>query len=401
MVGTVLVSAVAGGPTSGFPTLTEILNETLESRPVMEALTDSQGFSPANRWQFDSMRLNCTGNITSWIFRATENLALPSGIPQFGILNLNIPVGTTFSGEGELIGQGPVYEYVLQDPIEVRGDAFLSILFPNNGTESLQLEMLDLGQGNAPLSERTFRISDFVVLTQDIRHIPLVIPVMGMFKTFIILQPAGLTLLCILVAGLSPLDLSANPTALNKVPIIAGSAAAGVLVFLAVVVGSAATLLLAARKCQVRRVKRSLHTFTDDPPQQPAMEDPEGNVAILTTANPAYNSVDRRETADQLEYEYPLPTEPVVFLPARKHQGQRSLHTCTDNPQADSLTSNPAYYSVDGHEYVVNQLVYEDSVRTEPSYTAVDREYESLYTEQLYSEITDDSAVDLVYDELN
>ena len=177
-----LVFAVAGGATSGFPALTEILNPTLASRPVMEVLTvDGEGFSPANTWRFEAITFQCTGNITSWIFRATENLALPSGLPLFGITNLNIPIDSTFSGEGELRGQGPVYEYVLQDPIEVRGNAFLVIQFPYNGTESLQLEMLDAGEGNAPLSCRSFRISDFVELTEDTRNIPLVTPVMGMF----------------------------------------------------------------------------------------------------------------------------------------------------------------------------------------------------------------------------
>ena len=145
----------------------------------MEALTE-EIFFPANSWQFEAMTIQCTGNITSWIFRATENLALPSGMPQFGIMSLNISIGSTFSGAGELRGQGPVYEYVLQDPIEVRGNAFLVIQFPNNGTESLQLEMLDAGEGNAPVSCRSFRIQDSIVeITADNRHIPLVAPVMG------------------------------------------------------------------------------------------------------------------------------------------------------------------------------------------------------------------------------
>ena len=172
-------------------------------------------------------------------------------------------------------------------------------------------------------------------------------------------------------SGLSPLNLPpatapTDSTALNRVPIIAG-VAAGVVVLLAVV-GTAVTLLL-ARKHQM---KRSLPTRKDNPQidslREPAVKDPEGDVELLTTANPAYHSVGRGESVDQQVYEYPMPTEPVAFLLARKHQMKRSLPTLKDSPQIDSLqepavkdpegdgelltTANPAYNPVGRSESV-------------------------------------------------
>ena len=52
----------------------------------------------------------------------------------------------------ELTGNGPVYEYVLQEPVEVQEGDILGIELIQRGAEELKFEFLDLGNGNTSVS---------------------------------------------------------------------------------------------------------------------------------------------------------------------------------------------------------------------------------------------------------
>ena len=82
----------------------------------------------------------------------------------------------------ELTGNGPVYEYVLEEPVEVQVGDFLGFDLSPNGDEELQFVFLDFGRGNAPVSyPRTNIASNFDTrsTTTNQQFVPLITAVIG------------------------------------------------------------------------------------------------------------------------------------------------------------------------------------------------------------------------------
>ena len=145
------------------------------------------------------MVFNCTGNITRWIFRAE----------RIGNNNDRVPKLTTWRELGftrsitdfarisrsgsaeELTGNGPVYEYVLQEPVEVQEGDFLGFDLSPEGDEELQFVFLNLGVGNAPDSYfRSFAGSNIDItpsrllarlVARNQQYLPLITAVIGEF----------------------------------------------------------------------------------------------------------------------------------------------------------------------------------------------------------------------------
>ena len=136
------------------------------------------------------MVFNCTGNITRWIFRAEETGNINDKVPRMSTWRDPFtPRPTDFirisqSGSAEeLTGNGPVYEYVLQEPVEVQEGDILGIDLSLEGDEELQFVFLDLGDGNAPDSyARAFAGNniDTRFATRNRRYLPLITAVIGM-----------------------------------------------------------------------------------------------------------------------------------------------------------------------------------------------------------------------------
>ena len=138
------------------------------------------------------MVFNCTGNITRWIFRAEETGNNNERVPRMSTWrNLTFTLSTTdfirisHSGSAEeLTGNGPVYEHVLQEPVEVQVGDFLGFDLSPEGDEELQFVFLDFGRGNAPVSyPRTFVGSniDTRSTTMSQRYLPLITAVIDEF----------------------------------------------------------------------------------------------------------------------------------------------------------------------------------------------------------------------------
>ena len=138
------------------------------------------------------MVFNCTGNITRWIFRAEETGNNNERVPRMSTWRERtfIPSVTTdftqISQSGsaeELTGNGPVYEYVLQEPVEVQEGDFLGFDLSPEGNEELQFVFLDLGAGNAPdsyartVAANNINIARFV--TRNQQYLPLITAVIG------------------------------------------------------------------------------------------------------------------------------------------------------------------------------------------------------------------------------
>ena len=163
------------------------------NRMMIEAPSVNTSVLPSNtvqQWVFPSMVFNCTGNITRWIFRAEETGNNNDRIPQMSTWRSNIftlPTTdfTRISRSGsaeELTGNGPVYEYVLQEPVEVQEGDFLGFDLSPEGDEGLQFVFLDLGVGNAPVSyARNFAAGslDTRLVTSNRRFVPLITAVIG------------------------------------------------------------------------------------------------------------------------------------------------------------------------------------------------------------------------------
>ena len=85
----------------------------------------------------------------------------------------------------ELTGNGPVYEYVLQEPVEVQEGDILGFDLSPEGDEELQFVFLDLGVGNAPdsyartVAANNINIAQFVIRNQQ--YLPLITAVIGEF----------------------------------------------------------------------------------------------------------------------------------------------------------------------------------------------------------------------------
>ena len=138
------------------------------------------------------MVFNCTGNITRWIFRAEETGNNNERVPRMSTWRSNRFTLTpsdfnriSQSGSAEeLTGSGPVYEYVLQEPVAVQEGDFLGFDLSPEGDEELQFVFLDFDVGNAPDSyARTIAGSNFntaaQLITRNRRYLPLITAVIG------------------------------------------------------------------------------------------------------------------------------------------------------------------------------------------------------------------------------
>ena len=86
----------------------------------------------------------------------------------------------------ELTGNGPVYEYVLQEPVEVQEGDVLGIDLIQRGAEELKFEFLDLGNGNTSVSyHRNFSLAIINFppprrdVTWDWQYLPLITAMIG------------------------------------------------------------------------------------------------------------------------------------------------------------------------------------------------------------------------------
>ena len=82
----------------------------------------------------------------------------------------------------ELTGNGSVYEYVLQEPVEIQEGDILGFDLSPEGDEELQFVFLDLGIGNAPDSyARTVAGNNFntALAARNRRYLPLITAVIG------------------------------------------------------------------------------------------------------------------------------------------------------------------------------------------------------------------------------
>ena len=141
------------------------------------------------------MVFNCTGTITKWIFRAEETGNNDELFPKISTWReIGFTQSTTdfirisrSGSAGELTGNGPVYEYVLQEPVAVREGDILGIDLRPSGTDELKFEFLDLGDGNAPESYHRTNSGRFINIAQSIasdrRYVPLITAVIGEYKS--------------------------------------------------------------------------------------------------------------------------------------------------------------------------------------------------------------------------
>ena len=181
--------------TTGFPSLEEVEAPSMDT----QVLPRSGGFT-VRQWVFPGMVFNCTGNVTRWIFRARDTGLSTEMFPQISTWR-DVPFIrlTTFhrisvSGSvEELTGDGPVYEYVLQEPVSVQEGDVLGIGLPvvnlSDIVEQLDFEFLDLGDGNAPDSyRRTFFGMSITfaspLVTRDRQYVPLITAVIGEYHEF-------------------------------------------------------------------------------------------------------------------------------------------------------------------------------------------------------------------------
>ena len=137
------------------------------------------------------MVFNCTGTITRWIFRAEETGNNDELFPKISTWReIGFTQSTTdfirisrSGSAGELTGNGPVYEYVLQEPVAVQEGDILGIDLRPSGTDELKFEFLDLGDGNAPESYHRTNSGRFINIAQSIasdrRYVPLITAVIG------------------------------------------------------------------------------------------------------------------------------------------------------------------------------------------------------------------------------
>ena len=134
---------------------------------------------------------NCTGTITRWIFRAEETVNNNDIFPKISTWReLSFTQSTTdftrISRSGsaeELTGNGPVYEYLLQEPVEVQEGDILGIDLRPGGAGELKFEFLDLGDGNAPESYHRTNSGRSINIAQSVasdrRYVPLITAVIG------------------------------------------------------------------------------------------------------------------------------------------------------------------------------------------------------------------------------
>ena len=182
---------VSAETTSGFPSAEDV-------RTTSGIIPEAVDQSLVGQWLFPGIKFTCNGNVTSWIFRAETGPASGSpivGLPELPLMNvwrenINTPlipddyvrVEAGSGSEEELVGDGPVYEYILRSPVEVREDDVFGIFLPYGGDERLRLLFSDMGDGGAPISYRRTivgAIFDTLAFDTDERYIPLATAVIG------------------------------------------------------------------------------------------------------------------------------------------------------------------------------------------------------------------------------
>ena len=178
-----LLHTASASAIAGFPSLSEITAPSISTQVLP--------FNNVRQWIFPSMVFNCTGNITRWIFRAEETGNNNERVPRMSTWRERtfIPNVTTdftqISRSGsaeELTGNGPVYEYVLQEPVEIQEGDILGFDLSPEGDEELQFVFLDLGVGNVPDSYRRNSAEsniDIQRVLRNRRYLPLITAVIG------------------------------------------------------------------------------------------------------------------------------------------------------------------------------------------------------------------------------
>ncbi len=144
-------------------------------------------------WLFPSMKFNCSGNITGWIFQA-ESSDSGTELPRMQVWREN-PISvdaldyllqSSSGSEGELSKVGAtesVYKYVLEYPVSVEEGDILGIALPPAANSNLLLQFQDFGAVGAPESYLTPIISSiFLAVSQlgvNAQFLPLVTGVIG------------------------------------------------------------------------------------------------------------------------------------------------------------------------------------------------------------------------------
>ena len=148
-------------------------------------------FRDRDLWLFSSIVFNCSGNITKWIFQARLNPAGNDGsLPEFQVWREHVATANVLDDyirvtprDGVADSQtfdGPVFEYVLNPPIEVQEGYIFGV--HANENNSIFVEYLDMGEGNAPASYYYRSLLSTPVLragTLDQRFLPLVTAVIS------------------------------------------------------------------------------------------------------------------------------------------------------------------------------------------------------------------------------
>ena len=146
------------------------------------------------QWLFPGLRFGCRGNITAWIFKASNiSFAFGSGLPGFEVWYNNSNFFEydrkhAAATELELLSLentgDSVFEYRLPEPISVEEGDFLGIRYPVNGNTVLGVLFLEMGPGNANASYRRNEDSNIFSRTRSIfetdnAHVPLVSALIG------------------------------------------------------------------------------------------------------------------------------------------------------------------------------------------------------------------------------
>ena len=174
--------AGSGTTTSGFPSL-----DTVRTAMIPPSM---RRFQNRDLWLFPSIVFNCSGNITKWIFQARMNPEGNDGsLPEFQVwrehvTTANVPDDYSVVSRDDVAElqdvDGPVFEYVLNPPIEVQEGYIFGV--HANENNRIIVEFLDMGDGNAPASYYYRSLLSIPVLragTLDQRFLPLVTAVIS------------------------------------------------------------------------------------------------------------------------------------------------------------------------------------------------------------------------------
>lgn len=156
---------------------------------------------PFTEWIFpNSLRFQCSGTITGWIFRAemnqSVNLSTIDRLPQWSIYRDNPLTSTELdffvvrrTGNRDELNpmQSGLYNYSLSSPVDVLAGDILGIGYSDLPRDSrqLQISFLDVERDGreTPTSYRRIFTASFLLFAElgdeDNRYTPLVTPIMG------------------------------------------------------------------------------------------------------------------------------------------------------------------------------------------------------------------------------